>query len=132
MKKNRNTFLITSVLIIFTILVLITLEKGSDLFQGLNLVVFILIVVIGVIAFVRALKKDKEEKEGLTSDDELSNKIKYKSGYYSYLASMYLWLFIFLFKDKFPDKETLIGGAILLSAIISFISKIIIKRNFNE
>ncbi len=45
---------------------------------------------------------------------------------------MYMWLFIFLLKDKFPDTETLLGGGILLAALISFITKIIVKQRFNE
>jgi len=47
-----------------------------------------------VVAFARALKKDKEEKLGLPVEDELSNQLKYKAGYQ---ASMYMWLFIFIF-----------------------------------
>ena len=62
----------------------------------------------------------------------MTTQIKYKSGYYAYLYSMYMWLFIFLLKDKFPDVETMLGGGILLSALIGFIVKIIVKRNLNE
>ncbi len=122
--------MITSILIMAAIWGFIILERGTNLFKGLDLLVFSLIVIIGIIAFIQALKKDKDEKEGLPSDDELSLQIKYKSGYYAYLSSMYMWLFIFLLKDKFPDTETMLGGGILLSAIIAFISKMLVKRNF--
>ncbi len=124
--------MITSVLIMAAIWGFIALEKGTDLFKGFDLLIFIIIIIIGVIAFTKALKKDKEEKEGLTIEDELSMLLKYKAGYYAYLASMYMWLFIFLFKDKFPDIETMIGGGILLSALIGFLAKTYVKRKFNE
>jgi peptidoglycan/LPS O-acetylase OafA/YrhL len=130
MNKKRTTLMITSILIMAAIWGFIIIERGTNLFQGFDLLVFSLIVIFGIIAFVNALKKDKDEKEGLPADDELSNQIKYKSGYYAYMASMYMWLFIFLLKDNFPDTETMLGGGILLSALIAFISKMVVKRNF--
>lgn len=131
MKTKRKTLLITCVLIMAAIWGFIIIEKGTDLFKGLSLVIFILIIIGGVVAFFTALKKDKDEKEGLPLEDEMSNQIKYKAGYYAYMASLYMWLFIFLFKDKFPDIETLLGGGILLSALISFIAKAIVKKQFH-
>ena len=129
MKKNRKILLLTVFLtIIGVVLGYIIIKSGTKMFQGLNLLIFALIIIGGVIAFITAFKQNKEEKEGLTTDDELSTLIKYKSGYYAYMASLYMWLFIFLFKDKFPDIETMLGGGILLSALFSFISKIIVKK----
>jgi len=132
MKKRRKTLLITSVLIMAVIWAFIVLEKGTALFKGLDLVIFILIIIGGTIAFLSALKRDKEAKEGQPAEDELSTRIKYKAGYYAFMASLYMWLFIFLMKDKFPDNETMLGGGILLSALISYIAKYIVKKNFDE
>ncbi|NOY07330.1 MAG: hypothetical protein GXP33_00605 [Spirochaetes bacterium] len=132
MKKTKRILVLTSVLIMAVVWGFIILERRTELFKGLDLFIFILTIVIGVIAFIMAIKKDKEEKEGLPAYDELSTRIKYKSGYYAYLASMYMWLFIFLLKDKFPDTETMLGGGILLSALISVIAKYIVKQKFNE
>ena len=58
-KKNRKSLLITSIIIVFLILGFIVLEKGADLFKGLDLLVFVLIVVLAVFALVRAIKNDK-------------------------------------------------------------------------
>lgn len=124
--------MMTSVLIMAMIWGFITLGKNTNLFQGLDLLIFILIVVSAILAFLQALKRDKEEREGAPSEDELSMRIKYKSGYYAYTASLYMWLFIFLLKDKFPDVETLLGGGILLSALMPFISKFVVSQNFHE
>jgi len=132
MKNSRKTLMYTSIVIMMAIWGFIAIEKGTDLFKGLDLYIFILIVVLGTIAFVRALKRDKEEKEGLPAEDELSNLIKYKAGYLTYMTSMYMWLFIFIFKDKFPNVESMLGGGILLSALIFFITKVSIKKKFNE
>ncbi len=132
MKKSRITLLIVSILILTIIIGFAILGEGPNLFKGLNLVITLLIIGLAVIAFIAALKKDKEEKAGIPVEDELTTKIKYKSGYYAYLASMYMWLFIFLFKDKFTDIETMLGGGILLSALIGFIAKVVVKRNYNE
>ena len=68
--KNRKTLMITSVLIMAVIWGFIAIEKGTTLFRGfgLDLLIFALIVIIGVIAFVNALKKHKEEKAGLPTE----------------------------------------------------------------
>lgn len=132
MKTKRKTLMLTSVLIMALIWGFIAIEKGTNLFQGLDLYIFILIIVLSIVVLVNAIKKDKEEKAGIPTDDELSTRIKYKAGYYAFLSSMYLWLFIFLLKDNFPDVETLLGAGILLSAAISVIIKYLIKYNYNE
>ena len=132
MKTKRKTLLITITLIMAAVLGFIIVEKGTNLFHGLSLLILILIILGGVVAFVTALKKDKEEKQGMPADDEFSLLLKYKSGYYAYMASLYMWLFIFLFKEYFPDIETMLGGGILLSALVGFISKYIVKQQFNE
>jgi len=132
MVNKRKSLMLTSILIMAVIWGFIALEKGTDLLHGLDLYIFILIIIMGTIAFMRALKKDKEEKEGFNTEDELSLLVKYKSGYYAYMTSMYMWLFIFLFKDKFPDVETLLGSGILLSALIGFISKLTTKKKLND
>ena len=132
MKKTRRTFLLTSILIIPLLWGFIVAEKGGDLFKGLRLFIFILIVLLAAISFMKAIKRDREEREGLPADDELSMLIKYKSGYYAYMASMYMWFFIFLLKDHFPNTEAMLGGGILLSALISYMAKYVVKSNFNE
>jgi len=124
--------MIVSIVFMAAIWGFIALEKGTDLFGGLDLVIFILIIAGGIIALVNAVKRDKEEKQGIPAEDELSTLMKYKSGYLAYMASMYMWLFIFLFKSKFPDVETMLGGGILLSALIFAIAKYVVKQKLNE
>ena len=132
MKKNRKTLLIIAFLTMLVVLGFIVITNDTNVLKGLNLLIFVLIIIGGVIAFISDYKKDREDKAGLTTEDELSNLIKYKSGYHAYIASMYMWLFIFLLKDRFPDVETMLGGGILLSSLIAYISKVIVKKKFND
>ncbi len=131
-KRNRITLMVTSVLVMAAFWGFIAVEKGTDLLQGIDIYIFALIVIFGGIAIYNAFKKDKEEKMGLKTEDELSDLIKYKSGYHAFLISMYMWLFIFIFKDKFPNTETMLGGGILMSALIFYITKLVVKRKLNE
>ena len=126
--KNRKSLLITSIIIVFLILGFIVLEKGADLFKGLDLLVLVLIVVLAVFSLIKAFKKDKDERVGLKTEDELSTQIKYKAGYYTFLISIYMWLIISIMENKFPDTETTIGFGLIMSALIFFISHIIIKE----
>lgn len=94
--------------------------------------IFALIILGGIVAFINANKEDKQVKEGLPIDDELSKLIKYKTGYYAYMASLYMWLVIFVAKGMFPDIETMLRGGILLSCLIWAISKYIVELKFDE
>ena len=130
--KNRKSLFITAIIIVFLILGFIVLEKGTDLFKGLDLLVFVLIVVLAVFSLIKAIRNDKDERAGLKTEDELSTQIKYKAGYYTFLISIYMWLIISIMENKFPDTETIIGFGLIISALIFFISNIIIKKKFNE
>ena len=124
--------MVASILTLALIWGFIAIKDQFLLFKGLDLFIFILIIVLAGITLYRAFKKQQEIDAGMTADDELSMRIKYKAGYYAYLVTMYMWLLIFILKDAFPDIETLLGGGILFSGLIAFLSKILVKRNFNE
>jgi len=71
-------------------------------------------------------------QQGFPPEDELSTQIKYRAGYYAFIVSMYIWLFIFLFQRHLPDVETMLGGGILLSGVTAIVIKIYLTRNYNE
>jgi hypothetical protein len=100
--------------------------------QPKMLLIYGLIGLVALISIGIAIKKMKEEKEGQPLEDEFTTQVKYKSGFYAYIASLYMWLFIFLFRDLFPDIESLVGGGILLSGVIGFVCKGIVRRQLNE
>ena len=64
--------------------------------------------------------------------DELSTRIKYRAGYYAFITSMYVWLFVWLFQRHFVDTETMLGFGILLSAVISIAIKAYLARHYHE
>jgi len=132
MKNSNRTLLFISILIVAVIASFIVINRGNHPIQKLDLIIVSLIVLIGIFGLVQAVRKSNEEKKGYPAEDELSTRIKHQSGYYAYLISMYMWLFIFLFKDKFPDTESMLGSGILLSALAGFVVKFWIKRRLNE
>jgi drug/metabolite transporter (DMT)-like permease len=132
MKTNRLVLLIILGALLVAGCTAIFLLIGETGYSMLNISILVLILLFGFIAIYREMKKTLEQREGLPAEDELSNFIKYKSGYRAYMASMYMWLFIFIFKDKFPDIETMLGGGILLSAVIFMIIRSTEKKKYLE
>jgi len=130
MKTKKALLVITGLTLFFSVGVLIY-SQTSEMSTKMILI-YLLIGVIAIISVFYALKRMIEEKEGQTKDDEFSNQIKYKSGYYAYIASMYMWFFFFLFRSYFPNIETIVGGGVLLSALIYFISNLMVKREIYE
>ncbi len=129
MKNSKFTpVTLISAVIVIVLLLIVVIEKGGILQKGVDFFIFYLAIIIGIVALYFALRKNKERQTGQPEDDEMSMMIKYKAGYKTYMASMYMWLFIFLLRDKFPDVETMIGGGILLSAVIFFIKKYTVKK----
>jgi len=131
----KNAKLTTAALITFFVVILLLLilviKKENILQNGLDLFISSFVVTIGISAIYIYYKKNKEQRSGEPEDDEMTLMIKYKAGYKAYMASMYLWLLIFLFRDKFPNIETMVGGGILVSAALFFISKHIVKKEGN-
>ena len=132
MKQTKRALLLVSILIMLCIWGFIAGYRTGYIPTGLDLFIFALIMIAGIYAFVTHLKQHKDVQSGFPAEDEMSTRIKYKAGYYAFLASMYMWLFIFLFKDFFPDVETMLGGGILLSAALSIVIKTYLTRNYHE
>ena len=132
MKQTKRALILVSILIITCILGIIVAYMTGYVPTGLDVLIVVLIMVAAVYALVTHLKQHKDVQSGFPAEDEMSNRIKYKAGYYAFLTSLYMWLFIFLFKDFFPDVETMLGGGILLSATLSIVIKTYLTRNFHE
>lgn len=137
---NINLFIMKKSLYVLLLIVGLTLTFVTGVIwysqmaeiQPKMLIIYGLIVIVALISIVVAIKKMKEEKEGQPLEDEFTTQLKYKSGFYAYIASMYMWLFIFLFRGISSDVETLLGGGILLSGVIGFVCKFFVKRQLNE
>lgn len=132
MKQTKYTLMLVSILFMTAIWGFVFAYRSGFVPTGLDLLIFALIMISGVYAFVTHLKRHKDFEKGIPVEDEMSTRIKYKAGHHAFLASLYMWLFIFLFKDFFPDVETMLGGGILLSAVISIVIKAYLTRHYNE
>jgi len=130
MKTKRALLILVGLTLTFTAGIL-AYSQMSELPPKMMLI-YALIGIVAIISIFIAIKKMKEEKEGQPADDEFTIQIKYKAGYYAYISSMYMWLFIFLFRGLFPDIETLVGGGILLSGVIGFVCKMIVKKKIDD
>lgn len=132
MNRAKNTLLLVSVLVMLSIWGFAAVYHAGYIPNGLDLFIFFLIFVGGIYAFVVHMKRYKDAQKGFPAEDELTTRIKYKAGYYAFVASIYIWLFIFLFKDIFPDVESMLGSGILLSAILAMLIKAYLTRNYHE
>ncbi len=132
MKPAKSALIPVSLLFMLSIWGFAALYHGGYIPNGLDIFIFAMIMISGVYAFITHMKKYKEIEQGFPPEDELSTQIKYRAGYYSFLASMYMWLFIFLFQRHFPDVETMLGGGILLSGVTAMVIRTYLTRNYNE
>ena len=132
MTKQKMLLLAINLVIILVVLGLTAFEKETGFLEGIHPVILLFLVLISVLIAVKPLKKRSNNKTALAVDDELSLSIKYKAGYYAYLITMLIWVFIFLVKERFPNPDILLGVGIMLSAISAIISRIVIKRKPNE
>lgn len=69
------------------------------------------------------LQRYKNEKAGLTADDELSKRVKEKATAKAFHLSFYMWLFIILFvKGIEPNVKIIMGFGLLGMAFVFFLN----------
>jgi peptidoglycan/LPS O-acetylase OafA/YrhL len=92
---------------------------GSSELTSVDLVSFgVILLVIGFAVFV-GYKRLSSARRGEPVEDELSKKVMQKTAGYSYYISLYLWLIIMYFSDKFKyETHTFIAAGILGMAVI--------------
>ena len=84
-----------------------------------NLLMYGIILLITIFALAIAISKLKSAKEGLTSEDELSQLIRNKASSKSYYVSLYWWLILMYLSDKTRlETHSLIGAGILGMAVL--------------
>lgn len=132
MKRDKNELMPVAVLVMMSIWGFVIYYENGFIPAGLDLLIFVMIVIGAIYALVRAVKRQKDVDSGFPAEDEMSTRIKYKAGYYAFLSSLYMWLFIFLFHRFFPDVETMLGGGILLSAVTAMAIRGYMARNYHE
>lgn len=132
MKAAKSSLVLVSVLAMFSIWGFIFAYRAGYIPAGLELFIFLLIMLAGVYFFIVQMKKHKDINQGLPTDDELSEQIKYRSGYLAFTASLFVWLALFLLKEWITDYDTLFGLGVLLPAAIFMVIRSYLSRNFSE
>ncbi|RKY92384.1 MAG: hypothetical protein DRQ01_06375, partial [Ignavibacteriae bacterium] len=82
--------------------------------KPMEYIIYAAVGLIVVFGLVRVVKNLKDEKKGLITEDELSQKIKLRAGANAFTASFYLWTMIMLFTlDSNISNEILLGIGIV-------------------
>lgn len=132
MKTGKNTLAFVSVLAMLSIWGFIAVYRAGYIPAGLEIFIFLMIMIAGIYAFVIQMKKYKDMQSGFPADDELSEQIKYKAGYLAFISSIYVWLALFLLKEWFTDYDTLFGIGVLLPAVLFIVIRSYLSRNYSE
>ena len=73
-------------------------------------IIFITVGLAAIIGIIIALRNVKTEQQGFQTEDELSSRIRDKSGAKSFIASIYLWTMILIFTyDSNLHTEIVLG-----------------------
>jgi len=116
MKKAVIIFILTALVIAGAILWLTSISGNLSLVDFMSFAV--LVLVVGFALFI-GFKKLSSARRGEPVEDELSRKIMRKTSSLSYYISLYLWLAIMYFSDRFVlETHTIIGMGILGMAIV--------------
>jgi peptidoglycan/LPS O-acetylase OafA/YrhL len=120
-------------ILVFVIAVLVLLTVGLWIFSStklkpVDLVSFGVIILVVAFAVLFGFKRLSSARRGEPAEDELSKKVMQKTASLSYYISLYLWLAIMYFSDKFNyETHTYIGAGILGMAITFAICWLVIN-----
>ena len=121
-------FILSAVLMISGILIF--QSENIDRTTSLNFISEIIhvttIIVLLIIGIYFGRKRLNMEKEGLAKDDELSQRILHKTGFYTFYSSLLFWLLLLYIKMKSSLNTELVFsygfiGMSLIFIIIFFI-----------
>jgi polyferredoxin len=132
MTRTKKTLIILLFTAVFAAISLLFFENFTGLFgsMGHNLLIYIAYATIIINGLFFKIRNKK--KYGIPSDDEYSRLVKYKSGYYAFYASLYLWIFILILSNYFPNTQAMLGGGLILTTVFAIISYLIAKKEPNE
>jgi peptidoglycan/LPS O-acetylase OafA/YrhL len=120
-------------ILVFVLAALVLLTVGlwissSTELKPMDLVTFGIIIIVVAFAVFVGFKRLSSTRRGEPAEDELSKKVMQKTSSLSYYISLYLWLAIMYFSDRFKyETHTVIGAGILGMAITFAICWIVIN-----
>ena len=125
MKKAVIVFIVAA-LVLATVGLWIFSSSGN--FKPADIASFGIIILVVVFAVFFGVKRLTSAKRGEPPEDELSKKVMRKTSSLSYYISLYLWLAIMYFSDKFNyETHTIIGIGILGMAVVFSVCWIVIN-----
>jgi len=117
--KTTKTLLIILITLTITFISGIAMYSTMAEVKTMDFVIYAGIFLLVVFSISIYFKRYRDEKKGLTAEDELSQRIKEKAAAYSFGASFYLWTLILLSTlDSDINNEVLIGIGILGMGLI--------------
>lgn len=123
---TKNAMQKASILSIFILLIYTGFRIDFNAYEGFDFTQLVLMFAVGGIMLFKLIRKDRDEQAGMATEDELSEMINYKAGYYAFEYSAYLWVVIFFYMDKFPDTHTMLIFGMIISGVIRLISHFIV------
>lgn len=130
MNNKPNSFYLTLLLTLSlwaaVIFFMVTTETTPDF--KIYLIV-ILVSVLPLIPLYRGYRARQDEKANIPLEDEMSRLLQIHAGAYAFRYSMMSWFAIFIFRDKFPDTEEMLGIGILAAATIYGLCWLYMNRN---
>lgn len=116
MKKGVVALIVAALVLISTGIWFLSSAEELKPFELVNFGIIILVVAFAVIF---GYKRLSSAKRGEPPEDELSKKVMQKTSSLSYYISLYLWLAIMYFSDKFNyETHTIIGSGIVGMAVV--------------
>ncbi len=97
--------------------------KAKEPFDTAGYFIFGLSMLMIAFGVYFKIQSYKNEKAGLTSDDELSKRIKEKAAAKAFVISVYMWVFVILFLlGAEPRVKIIIGFGLLGMVLIFFLN----------
>lgn len=125
MKKAVIVFIVAA-LVLATVGLWIFSSSGN--FKPADIASFGIIILVVVFAVFIGIKRLTSAKRGEPPEDELSKKVMRKTSSLSYYISLYLWLAIMYFSDRFTyETHTIIGVGILAMAVVFAVCWLVIN-----
>src|SRR5512139_2732736 len=124
MKKSVIVFIVAALVLITTFIWILSVSGPKKPMEYVSLGVIIVVVAF---ALLLGYKRISSAKKGEPAEDEMSRKVMQKASSLSFYISIYLWLAIGYFSDRFNcETHTVTGAGILGMAVIFAICWVVI------
>ncbi len=130
MSNSNRSILIVPILAVCIIggLAFYLLNYGPALSWKMITIILLTLAML-VIPVYRSIQNAQDRNRNIPLEDEMSRVLELHAGAYAFRYSMMSWFVLFIFREKFPDSEELLGTGILAAAAIYGLTWLYFKRN---